>query len=189
MNYLAEFGQVWLVVHLFAMVLGLGGATYTDILLVRFLKDLKISHKEAGIIRQMSHVILIGIFLAFVSGFFLYIPKSEALLSTPKFLVKLIIFTVLSLNGCLLHSFILPKLVKFSFHKDHFITQTVHLRHLGFVMGAISFVSWYSVFLLGALKEIEWSFGELLMGYLFILGVAVCLSLVLEYFLSKTFRD
>ncbi len=168
------------------MVLGLGGATYSDILLVQFLKDFKISKKEANIIHTMSRVILIGIVLALISGFFLYWPNAERLLNTPKFLVKVMIFSILSINGFLLHHVVLPKLVKFSFHKDHYLVkQIIHLRHLGFTMGAISFVSWYSVFLLGSFKDIPFSFMQLSTFYYVILIIAIITSLLLEYLINK----
>lgn len=181
MTWIADSHSLWLTLHLFAMVLGLGGATYTDILLVRFLKDLKISHKEADVIRTMSKVVLLGIVLAFVSGLLLFLPAAKAYLEMPKFLAKVVIFVILVLNGFLLHHLILPRLVKFSFHDDHYIGKSiVSLRHLGFVMGAVSFVSWYSVFLLGSFKEVPFSLSELLGGYVLVLLVAIVVALGIE---------
>lgn len=185
-DFLAEWRSLFIALHLFAMVLGLGGATYSDILLMEFLKDLKISKKEASVIRKMSQVVLMGIILAFVSGLALFLPEMERLLSSAKFLVKVIVFGILVLNGFFLHQIVLPKLVKFSFHKDHYLVkQTIHLRHAGFVMGAISVVSWYSVFLLGAFPVIPFSFSVLLGSYVFVLLVAIFASLLLERKISS----
>ncbi len=183
---LAQYSSFWLTLHLFAMVLGLGGATYSDILLMDFLKDLKISKKEASVIHSMSKIILIGIILAFISGFFLFWPESERLLQTPKFLVKVMIFSILTINGFLLHNIILPKLVHFSFHKDHFIKKTINLRHLGFSMGAISFISWYSIFLLGSFKNIPFSFLQLSGAYFLTLLSSISVSLLLERYINKS---
>lgn len=189
MDFLSSYTDIWLILHLFAMVLGLGGATYTDILLVRFLKDSQISRKEAGIIRQMSRVILVGICLATVSGWFLFYPQANELMNSVKFVSKVVIFLVLVVNGFLLHQLVLPKLVKFSFHKDHYITDSLHLRHFGFVMGAISFVSWYSVFILGALDSVPYPLEYVLGAYFSLLTVAVITSLILEWFLTKRIQQ
>lgn len=183
---IAQYSSIWLSLHLFAMVLGLGGATYSDLLLMNFLKDLKISKKEASVIYSMSKIILVGIVLAFISGFFLYWPESERLLQTPKFLVKLMVFSILIVNGYLLHNIVLPKLVHFSFHKDHFIKKNLNLRHLGFTMGAISFVSWYSIFLLGSFKNIPYSFAQISGFYFLILFIAILTALLLEGFIKKS---
>lgn len=178
---LAQYNSLWLTLHLFAMVLGLGGATYSDILLIRFLKDLKISHKEAEIIRTMSKAILVGIVLAFISGVMLFIPEQARLLESGKFLAKVVIFSVLVINGFLLHHLVLPKLVHFSFLKDHhFGSGIVTLRHVGFVMGAISLVSWYAVFLLGSFKDVPFSVGQLLTAYGLVLVGAITIALFLE---------
>ena len=56
------YASIFLTLHLFALVLGLGGATYSDILLMHFLNDYKIEKKEAEVIETMARVIFIGIF-------------------------------------------------------------------------------------------------------------------------------
>lgn len=189
MEILASFSSIWLALHLFAMVLGLGGATYSDLLLLHFLKDLKISKKEADIIRTMARVILLGIFLAFLSGLLLFLPEMERLLNTPKFLVKCVVFVILTFNGFFLHHLVLPRLVKFSFHHDHYVVQNIlHLRHVGFIMGAISLVSWYTVFLLGTFKNIPYGFWTLLGGYFFVLVVAITTALFVERSLGRSLK-
>lgn len=187
---LTEWRPLWVLLHLFSMVLGLGGATYSDLLLFRFLRDYKISHKEADILRVMSRVVLTGIFLAFISGILLFLPESERLLQTPKFLVKAIVFFVLCLNGFLLHLLVLPRLIRFSFHRDHYLYKNmVHLRHLGFAMGAVSFTSWYTVFILGSLQVVPYSFSFLLSLYIVLLLMAVATALLLEYFVAKSVKN
>ena len=177
---IASYGSIWLTLHLFALVLGLGGATYGDILLIRFMKDLKISHKEADVIRTLSRVVLMGIILATVSGFFLFLPKQEALMVSAKFQAKLGVFLILVINGFLLHHYILPRLVKFSFHQDHYLwRKIITLRHAGFVMGAISIVSWYSVFLLGSFDP-DWTLESFALVYGGVLFVAIVTALLIE---------
>lgn len=189
MDTIASLSSLWLTLHLFALVLGLGGATYGDILMIRFLKDLKISHKEADVLRTLSHVVLVGIILATISGFFLFYPEQTRLLASSKFQAKLIIFSVLMVNGFFLHQLIMPKLVQFSFHKDHFIGESVvTLRHAGFAMGAISIISWYSVFLLGSL-DLEWELTTFIGLYLGALAIGVITSLLIERHVRLSMKD
>lgn len=182
-----NYNEIFLMLHLFALVLGLGGATYSDILLVRFLKDWEIDEKEAEVIETMSKVILVGIMLAFLSGFFLFLPKAAELLQTPKFILKNLIFVVLVVNGFILHKVILPKLLHFSFKENHYLCDSncFHLRHASFICGAISVVSWYSVFFIGSFRSIPLSFGVLLAIYLVALFGAIGGALTLERILWK----
>lgn len=175
----------FLILHLFAMVLGLGGATYSDILLFRFLKDWEMDEKEVEVIETMAKVILIGIVLAFISGLMIFLPKAEELLQTPKFLLKNLVFIVLVINGWVLHKAILPKMIHFSFKKNHYIcgSKCFHLRHASFICGAISVVSWYTVFLIGGIRTLPFTFEFLLGGYLVLLVGAIGGALFTEKFL------
>lgn len=184
---LAEnYPSIWLIMHLFAMVLGLGGATCTDILLVHFLKDLKIDKKEKEIVRILSKVVTIGVILAIISGIMLFLANPDELLQKSKFIAKVVIFVILMINGALLHHLLLPQLLKFDFRKNHYvIKKCVSIRHLGVVLGTISAVSWYSIFILGALSgtslsvfEILWIYGSILLG-------SIAIGLLLEHRIKK----
>lgn len=188
LSFTENYAPAFVALHLFAMVLGLGGATYSDILLMRFLKDYKISHKEAEVIQTMAHVILIGIVLAFISGVLLFLPKSAEMLDKPKFLVKCLIFFIVTANGFFLHRILLPKMIDFSFHREVYLIRKLHLRQIGFIAGAISLVSWYSIFLLGSFKNVPFSFGELLGTYVFILAIAIITALGVEKKIQKHAR-
>ena len=135
----------------------------------------------------MSKIIFIGIFFAFVSGFMLFLTKPIELLSTPKFLAKNLIFLILMVNGFVLHRCVLPKLIHFSFLKDMWIVKKIiSLRQMGFITGAISAVSWYSVFLLGSFKNVPFSTDQLLASYLVILFGAIVVSLLIEKKITKS---
>ena len=179
------YPSFFVMLHLFAMVLVLGGATYSDLLLMYFLDDLKISRKEAGIIKRMAQVILIGIVLAFLSGVMLFLPKPELLLETPKFLAKCVIFSVAVINGYVLHHVILPKLINFSFLKEVYLIKKFNLRQAGFVAGAVSVVCWYSIFLLGSFRNNPFSFQQLMIVYVTVLVLAVCSALIIEKTVKK----
>ena len=183
-NVAIQYNDAFLVLHLFAMVIGLGGATYTDILLVKFLKDLKIDAKEKSIIHTMSTVVSLGVLLALLSGIMLFLADIETIIQKPKFQVKVIIFGIIMINGYLLHKIILPRLINFSFNKEHYLLKFLHLRQIGFILGSISAVSWYSVFLLGGFSQIPFSFFQLIIAYLVTLVLAISGSLVIEKYIK-----
>ncbi len=81
----SQYRDLFLGFHLFAMVIGLGGATYTDIILVSFLKDKKIDKKESEVIHTMSKAVTIGVFLALISGIVLFLATPEELKQSTAF--------------------------------------------------------------------------------------------------------
>lgn len=185
----SQYRDLFLGFHLFAMVIGLGGATYTDIILVSFLKDKKIDKKESEVIHTMSKAVTIGVFLALISGIALFLANPEELKQSSKFLAKVIIFFILMINGFFLHRVILPRLIHFDFSKEHYlIKDTFHLRQIGFVLGAISAVSWYSVFILGTFSSLEISATQILAIYVMLLIPAITIALFLEQIVKITHK-
>lgn len=167
--------------HLLGFALGVGGATINDILFFRFLKDYQISKKENATLKIMSETIWFGLFLAIISGVGLYLPNMEILNESSKFLVKVFIVGIITINGAFLNLYIAPHLIKISFKDAHTKTTPVtHLRKIAFVSGAISFVSWYSVFFLGTIKSAPFTFIELLGIYFILIIGASIISLIVE---------
>lgn len=170
-----------LMLHLLGFALGVGGATINDILFFRFLKDYKISQKEHATLKIMSETIWFGLFISIISGIGLYLPNMEVLNESSKFLTKAAIVGIITLNGAFLNLYIAPHLMKITFKDSHTQTTPVgHLRKIAFISGAISFVSWYSAFFLGTIKNAPFSFVELFGIYLIIIIVASLCSLFIE---------
>lgn len=170
-----------LVMHLIGFALGVGGATINDVLFFRFLKDYKISQKENAVLKIMSETIWLGLLILIISGIGLYVQNMEALNESSKFLVKATVVGIITLNGAFLNLYIAPHLMKVSFKDSHTKTNPVtHFRKLAFVSGAISFVSWYTAFILGTIKSIPLSYLELFGIYLVLVIGAIIFSLFIE---------
>lgn len=184
---LAHNRTLLLIVHMLGLSLGLGGATITDVLFSKFLKDLRVSHLEATVLRTLSQIIWIGLALLVMSGAGLYLPEMSHLHQSPKFLVKLIVVAIIIVNGAFLNLYISPKLVHMSFrHNDSLNNEKLHrTRKIAFVLGAISFTSWYAAFILGALEKFPLTFWPLLFLYFTILAVVVGVSQIAERFVSR----
>ena len=169
--FIQDHYTIVLALHLLAMAVGIGGATVSDILFFKFLKDYRISKKEAEVLHVLKDVILSAMLLIAVSGIALFIGKPE-LGSSGPFLVKTIAATVLIINGICLHAFIAPHLIHLDLKGSQKMSRVWH--RLAFALGAISLCSWYSVFLLASLKSmLPQDFSALLKIYLLVLTSGV----------------
>lgn len=172
-DFLQDITKVTTAVHLFAVVLGLGSATITDILFFKFLKDYHISRKEADIMNTLSKVIWVALLILVVSGVILFLQKPEILSVSGKFLTKCVALLVLICNGIFLNFFIQPKLVKLHFKGVNLKKEELLSRRVAFALGAISFSSWYFIFILGSLRGVVISFTPLVFTYGVLLILAV----------------
>lgn len=174
--------------HLLGFALGVGGATITDILFFKFLNDFKISEEENKVLHTLSQIIWVGLLFAIISGIGLYLPNAEVLNETPKFLLKTLVVLVIIINGAFLNLYVSPRLVTISWSSATLlpVKSILRLRRAAFALGAISFVSWYSAFILGFLKHVPFTFTQLIGIYVGLLLIAVAGSQILERILCKT---
>lgn len=188
---LAQYKPIVVILHAFAAALGVGSVTLTDVFFFRFLKDYRISHDEASIMDTISDVIWFALVLLVVTGIALYIPSSEALLVSTKFMAKMVIVGVVIINGVALNMLVAPKLVKISFGEEHVEHdgEMHQLRRLGFALGAVSLTSWYATFILGSLRSIPLSSLAILGIYLGILCIAVIGSQAFDRVLVRRARQ
>lgn len=194
MNEIISFAQAHVQVattfHILGVCLGLGGATLADTFFFRFLKDFRISTKEAEVMQWISKVILFALVIIYVSGALLYLSDMERYLHSPPFLFKSFCVFMLTVNGIALHEFISPRLVHISFLALHpHVSATIHrLRKIAFAMGAVSVTSWYCTFFTAMLKSIlppDLTFVQMLLGYIVLLSVAVTVSQLIEAHLHR----
>lgn len=174
----------FLTFHILGVVLGLGGATISDILFFKFLKDYRISKKEEEVLHLLKNFMLSALGIIIVTGFALYWPAASYYNGSAPFLVKAIGVGVITLNGIALHVYVAPHLIHLNLKNHQKMGRNWH--RLAFALGAVSVVSWYSVFFIAMLKSnLTWSFGILLSAYLVLLGVGVLGSQWVEVYLSK----
>lgn len=172
----------WIIIHNIGFILGLGGATITDIFFFRFLKDGTISESEKGTMDTLSNVIWVGLAILVVSGLMLYLPEQSRLDVSPKFLLKVIVVSVLTINGVFLNLLVAPRMRSFSFLQTE---PARHFRRIAFALGAISITSWYTAFLLGSLRTINLPLREGVGIYIAIVIAAVVGSQIFEWIVSK----
>lgn len=179
---LADVRPWLLALHLLSMAIGLGGATMSDVLFLRFLRDFKVSAFEADVLRAISQVIWLSLAFVVMTGVGLYLPEAARLNPSSKFLLKVTVVAVLLVNGAFLNLYISPRLVSLVFSRQPYpgSTNMEWLRRLAFALGGVSIVSWYSAFTLGVLPALPIPYGVLLLVYLALLAAAVTVSQVFE---------
>lgn len=148
----------FLVLHLVGLCLGLGGTFVLDALLLQWILWGRPSPGFAPVFKTLSHTVLIGLLLLWISGLgFLavYALGDAAKLFNPKLHVKIAVVCVLSINGAVLHRWILP-LVQSQASNGRFLAGYSPLTgYLVLLTGAISAMSWITAFLLGVLRELN----------------------------------
>jgi hypothetical protein len=183
-SFFAEYKYFFVVLHLLGFAFGLGGAVIADKLFFRFLNDLKISDKEKEALSIVSMVIFVGLGILYLSGTALVLSDPERYLNSSKFLTKLFIVVVITLNGILLHKLITPKLIHIHWHKGH-QAQYRNIRKLAFACGAVSVISWFTSFILGTVKTIPVNTIQGISIYLGVIVIAIIGSQFAEKVFSK----
>jgi uncharacterized membrane protein len=181
---LGEQSRLFTIIHLAGVAVGVGSATVTDVLFFRFLRDYRISAEESGIMQALSQIIWFALFVLVLSGLALFIPSSERLLVSGKFMTKMLGILVLVINGFVLNIIIAPKLAQISFSEEN-PPELGRLRKIAFACGAISATTWYFVFVLGALRGITFPFLPVFGVYAALLVVGISGSQIAEYLISK----
>ncbi len=179
---LASQKVMWVIVHSIGFILGIGAATITDILFFRFLKDGKISQEEKDTMDTLSSVIWVGLAILIVSGIALFIPEASKLAVSSKFLLKVVVVSVIILNGLILNMFVAPHIRRLSFAEDKISRR---FRRIAFALGGISITSWYLAFILGSLRSISTDFITAVVLYGVLLSCVVIGSRIFENHLSK----
>lgn len=180
-EFLSSTKLVWIIVHNIGFIIGLGGATITDVFFFRFLKDGVITEREKEIMDTLSSVIWIGLAILMVSGLLLYLPDQARLLASSKFLLKVVVVSMIVLNGIALNIKVAPHIRMLSLLQDPISER---FRRLAFALGAISITSWYVAFFLGSVQSIGVAFREGVAFYVSILITAIIGSQVYQYLIS-----
>lgn len=174
-EFIIAHKTLFVILHALVAAVGLGSVVVTDTLFFQYLKDFKISIKEEETMRTISRLVWVIIGLLFITGLALYLTAPLDYLAKAKFIVKLVIFVVIVLNGVMLNIWITPVLRKISFgHVDKQPSRYLRImRRIAFASGAISLISWFSVFILGSLRSIPVGVGLGLAAYAVLIAVGI----------------
>lgn len=146
------------VIHFGGLVLGLGAATLLDLIIARFILLRGISSEHVYVVDFSSKVVTVGLGLLWVSGigFLVHYGYFEpAKLQNPKVWAKIAIVAVLSVNGLLVHYFVLPR-IRNQVGKRLLDGLSPSDCSLVLLTGTVSVISWYVPLLLGAVPQLNY---------------------------------
>lgn len=179
--------SVLLLVHLFGIILGAGGAFVSDGIFFTALKDRIISGDELRILKAGSHFIWIGLLLLVISGMGLFLQDIERLSTSVKFISKMTVVLVITVNGLIFHRIHIP------FIHGH-LGKTLATKRkpakaplIPFVLasGVVSVVSWTATIILGSLRSISISY----VSFLAIYSGLIAVGILTAQFLFHSYLD
>ena len=179
---LRDYRSLIIILHALAAGIGVGVTTVTDWSFVKFLKDFRIDQLESKTMAMYSQILWLALGLLIVTGIGLYLPEAETLNQSSKFLLKVTVVGVITVNGLWLNIFVQPRLTKIAFDvlRKNLDSKARVTRRFVFASGAVSVLSWYLTFVLGMVDSIPFSYKTALLFYVAGLFIAVLASGVYE---------
>lgn len=175
--------RLFLTLHVFSVVLGMGAALISDYLFSQFASDFKINKTEHRTFRHLSFFVWVAFYLIVFSGIGVFLSDIPKYIISDKFLSKMTVVFVIIINGYLMKRILEPHLHKLDFDDD-FTFRKITLRKKAFILGAISATSWLTAFILAMLKVLPYGYFEIMKFYLIFVGSGIIMSQVTEHFIS-----
>jgi len=168
------------IIHLLGVAFGVGGAFMSDLMFFRTVKDKEISKTEMDFLHLGSILVWTGLFLLVASGVALFFLDPQYYLNSSKFLAKMSIVGILIINGVLLHIIQIPLLKRHIGH--HFPSSDEFIRKRLFLLGSgvVSMVSWVSALILGALRNVPYSYQTIMTIYAILVLFGLFVSFLLR---------
>jgi hypothetical protein len=161
---LAELCRLAIVfLHLIACCTAIGTVLLSDIGMVKQLLSRKIPPPtvDKHHLLSLQNIVLLALLALWISGAaivaFDMSYKGTAYLGNPKLQAKILVVTILSLNGAALHYRVLPWLLKAGSLLKLSFRQTM----LSVFAGSLSGVSWFYAAMLGVGKPLSWKYSLL----------------------------
>ena len=177
------------VLHFCGLVFGVGAATLLDLVIARFVLMRGISFEHIHIVDFSSKVVTVGLALLWISGIGFLIHYGifdPAKLENPKIWAKIAIVAVLSVNGFLVHYFVLPR-IRAQVGKRLLDGLSPFDCSLVLLAGTVSAISWYVPLILGAVPQLNYVVpaGVILASYaLLLIAVNTVIQVAIAFFLS-----
>jgi hypothetical protein len=184
MNFFAEYKTVFVILHLIGFAAGFGAAMVSDYLFFRFVKNLKLSHLELSVLSSVSKFVWFGLGLLYLSGGAIFLSDPELYGNSSKFLLKMFVVLIITINGTVLHFYIKPRLKKIDWKPGLQPGERLH-KKIAFAAGAVSINSWLIATILGSLKSIPLSFEDAIWYYIAFILAVIAGSQIIEMIVSK----
>lgn len=172
--------EVLLIIHLFGVILGAGGAFASDMMFFSSARDKMFSKTEMRFLKIGSMMVWTGLIILVLSGTGLFLQDTERYLASSKFLVKMTVVAVIFVNGIIFHLWHIPRLRR---HMDHHYPSSdefMRARPWLLASGAVSFTSWVFAFVLGSLRSIPLTYLQGVLLYVAALVAAISTAILIR---------
>ena len=167
-----------IIVHLFGVAFGVGGAISSDLMFFKTMRDKHIIPTEMAFLKIGSVMVWTGLALLVASGTAMFSLDPATYLVSTKFLAKMTIVGILIINAGFFHLIHIPRLKRHVGHhfpsSDEFVRWRVPLL----ISGAVSLISWTAALVLGSLSVVPYSFAIIMSVYLAIVTVGCIIALI-----------
>jgi len=180
--FCASHKHIITIFHVFTVVVGMGGAIVTDFLFVYFAYNKKISKQENKIIYLLAKLVSFTLILVIITGALIFLGDITKYLNSAKFLTKMSVVLILTINGFLLHKIVFSKLKEKNFLSNKGFEIK---RRLAFAMGSISFISWATALSLGVLDRVHTTYTYAISIYFGLIVIGIFSSQIIFYIYEK----
>lgn len=169
---LTRMGVVY--AHLIACCVAIGLVLTSDVAMIKQLfqgRDSTAADKEH--LHMLKKTVLMALAALWVTGAGIlaldYSQKGAMYFLNPKLQAKILVVVLLTLNGWVLHSVVMPALDK----AGNLLKLDFNTRSLALFAGVVSGVSWFYGAMLGIARPLSWkySLGEIMFAYPVLIGL------------------
>lgn len=184
-QFFVDYKSVFLILHVFSVIVGMGSAIVSDILFNVYIKDKKINPTENSTLEVLSKIIWVSLGLIVLSGFAIFLSDTARYMASDKFILKMLIVFFIIINGWLFARITHGSLQKINFSDTNIHHKYVRIRKMSFAFGSISVISWMSAFILGSIRSIPVSLSKGVLFYLILLIVGIIGSQILDDIIAR----
>ena len=175
-----DIKTLFIIGHIVGAVLGAGGAFVSDAIFFSTVKDGIINKTEMRFISLGSRFVWGGLIILIISGIGLFFTNPIYYIASTKFISKIIIVGIITINGIIFHKLHIPVLKRSVGSKLINSKEFIKRSNILMISGAVSMVSWVATLVLGSLKKIPYGIDTILSVYLVILFVGICSSVIIK---------
>jgi hypothetical protein len=152
--------------HLISCCIAIGCIFLFDIKMI--MNKFKLDKSAFYFLNEISTIVRICLSILWITGLALicfdcgHIPHLSDITNNPKLFTKLIVVSILTINGFFLHQLVIKK-------------PKTHFKHIIYSIGAVSAGSWFYAIFLGIAKPLNnvWGLTEFLGVYLILLSILI----------------
>ncbi len=158
-----SFKTLVVIAHVLGLVMSFGAVMFLDLFLVRYLLFRPVPGYAYDVANFGSWLVIAGLTVMWLTGLtflLIYWSVDPIKLDNPKIWAKVVVVSLLTINGMLIHNRILPML-KVKVGRRILEGESAANARIILATGAISFASWMFAVILGLSKELNFTVSSL----------------------------